>query len=292
MIKKKIRINKRITVLSVALAVVVLATTVFASGILNGKLFNQYGNPTSALNMDEPVNNNFNLLLVGIDKRNRADTVMLAAVRENSLDVISIPRNTLVDGKRLSDLFSDEDGNQKLIDAVKHELSVPVNYYAQIDLTAMEKIVDELGGVEFDVPIDMNYDDPHQDLHINLKKGVQVLDGKSACDLLQFRRGYTEGDISRIQIGQEFVKELLRQKCTSENIDKFPQIYKIVLDNIKTNYPINNPKQIMNLTSAIGSSEINFDTIPGKNEVYAGVLVYEIDRNRIENITGIFSNGL
>ena len=106
MIKKKIRINKRITVLSVALAVVVLATTVFASGILNGKLFNQYGNPTSALNMDEPVNNNFNLLLVGVDKRNRADTVMLAAVRENSLDVISIPRNTLVDGKRLSDLFS------------------------------------------------------------------------------------------------------------------------------------------------------------------------------------------
>lgn len=292
MIKKKIRINKRITVLSVALAVVVLATTVFASGILNGKLFNQYGNPTSALNMDEPVNNNFNLLLVGVDKRNRADTVMLAAVRENSLDVISIPRNTLVDGKRLSDLFSDEDGNQKLIDAVKHELSVPVNYYAQIDLTAMEKIVDELGGVEFDVPIDMNYDDPHQDLHINLKKGVQVLDGKSACDLLQFRRGYTEGDISRIQIGQEFVKELLRQKCTSENIDKFPQIYKIVLDNIKTNYPINNPKQIMNLTSAIGSSEINLDTIPGKNEVYAGVLVYEIDRNSIENITGIFSNGL
>ena len=49
---------------------------------------------------------------------------------------------------------------------------------------------------------------------------------------------------------------------------------------------------LSDLTGAIGSSEINFDTIPGKNEVYAGVLVYEIDRNSIENITGIFSNGL
>lgn len=292
MIKKKIRINKRITVLSVVLAVVVLATTVFASGILNGKLLNTYGNSTSALNTDEPVNKNFNLLLVGLDKQNRPDTVMLAAVRENSLDVISIPRNTLVDGKRLSDLFSDDGGNQKLIDAVKHELSVPVNYYAQINLTAMEKIVDELGGVEFDVPMDMNYDDPYQNLHIELKKGKQTLDGKSACNLLQFRRGYTEGDIARIQIGQQFAKEFIRQKCTAENIDKMPQIYKFVLDNIKTNYPINNPKQLKNLAGSISGCEISFNTIPGKNETYAGVFVYEIDRNSIENITETFSGGL
>lgn len=50
------------------------------------------------------------------------------------------------------------------------------------------------------------YDDPHQNLHIDLKKGTQLLDGEKACHLLQYRRGYTDGDITRIQMQQQFLK--------------------------------------------------------------------------------------
>lgn len=292
MIGKKIRINRKIAVLSVILAAAVFATTVFASGILNGKLIKPFENSAAELNTDEPVNNGFNFLLVGVDKDSRADTVMLAAIRENRVDVLSIPRNTLLNGRRLSDVYLDENGGQKLIDAVRQEFSVPVHYYAEMNLTAVQKIVDELGGIEFDVPMDMSYDDPYQDLHIDLKKGVQILDGKSACALLQYRRGYTEGDLARIQIGQRFVKEAVSQKLTAENLGKLPQICKIVSDSLITNYPLSNPKQLVDTVSSFGGSEISFETIPGKNEVYNGVFVYETDKTAAEGITKSFANGL
>ncbi len=292
MIGKKIRINRKIAVLSVVLAAAVFATTVFASGILNGKLIKPFENSAAELNTDEPVNNGFNFLLVGVDKDSRADTVMLAAIRENRVDVLSIPRNTLLNGRRLSDVYLDENGGQKLIDAVRQEFSVPVHYYAEMNLTAVQKIVDELGGIEFDVPMDMSYDDPYQDLHIDLKKGVQTLDGKSACALLQYRRGYTEGDLARIQIGQRFVKEAVSQKLTAENLGKLPQICKIVSDSLITNYPLSNPKQLVDTVSSFGGSEISFETIPGKNEVYNGVFVYETDKTAAEGITKSFADGL
>ena len=52
---------------------------------------------------------------------------------------------------------------------------------------ALIEMVDVIGGVWFDVPIDMVYDDPTQDLHINLKAGYQKLDGDKAEQLLRFR---------------------------------------------------------------------------------------------------------
>jgi len=277
MIKNKIKVSKKVAIISGVLAIIILATTVFASGILNGTFLKSYNNSLMELNTDKVTGNDFNLLFVGLDSNNRADAIMLLTVQENEIKGLSIPRNTLLEGKRVSDIVATENGDQELIDALKTTLSIPIHYYAKMDLSAVKEIVDNVGGIDFEVPMDMVYDDPHQDLHINLKKGVHTLNGEGVCQLLQFRRGYPEGDLSRIQLHQQFIKEFIKQKLNKDNIDKAPEIFKVISGNIKTNYPISNLKQDMKIISAINSNNIIFETIPGKVTMLNEMPVYELD---------------
>ena len=121
------------------------------------------------------------------------------------------------------------------------------------------------------------YNQTYQDLHINLKKGVHTLNGEGVCQLLQFRRGYPEGDLTRIQLHQQFIKEFIKQKLNKDNIDKAPEIFKVISGNIKTNYPISNLKQDMKIISAINSNNIIFETISGRVAIHNEMPVYELD---------------
>ena len=277
MIKKKLKPNKKVAIISGIIAVLILAITLFASGILNGAFLKVDNNSILELNTDKVTGNDFNLLFVGLDNNNRADTIMLLTVKENGIKGLSIPRNTLLEDKRISDILATENGDQALIDTIKTTLSVPIHYYAKMDLTAVKEIVDNVGGIDFEVPMDMVYDDPYQDLHINLKKGVHTLNGEGVCQLLQFRRGYPEGDLSRIQLHQQFIKEFIRQKLNKDYIDKAPEIFKVISGNIKTNYPISNLKQDMKIISAINSNNIVFETISGRVTLLNEMPVYELD---------------
>lgn len=170
---------------------------------------------------------------------------------------------------------------------------MPIHYYVKTDLNAVKKIVDSMDGVEFDVPTDMVYDDPHQNLHIDLKKVTQLLDGEKACHLLQYRRGYTEGDITRIQMQQQFLKELIRQRFSKEGVENAAEIIRSVSGNIQTNYPQNNLKAVGIILSAIKENNISFETIPGKLVLYNEMPMYEIEQGDAEkNIINSLSSGL
>ena len=284
MIKKRIKVSKKVAIISGILAVMILATTVFASGVFNGTFLKTYNNSLMEVNTSKLTGNDFNMLFVGLDNNSRADTIMLLVVQKETIKCISIPRNTLLEDKRISDIFATENGDQELIDTIKTTLSVPIHYYAKMDLTAVKEIVDNVGGIDFEVPMDMIYEDPYQDLHINLKKGVHTLNGESVCQMLQFRRGYPEGDLSRIQLHQQFLKEFIQQKLNQENVDKAPEIFKIISDNIKTNYPISNLEQDMKIISAINSHNIFFETVSGRVTIHNEMPVYELDLdNQISN---------
>ncbi len=276
MIKNKIRVGKKVAIISGILAVLILAITLFASGILNGAFLKTDNNSIMELNTDQVIGSDFNLLFVGLDNNNRADTIMLLTVKENGIKGLSIPRNTLLEDKRISDILAAENGDQELIDTIKTTLSVPIHYYAKMDLTAVKEIVDNVGGIDFEVPMDMVYDDSYQDLHINLKKGVHTLDGEDVCQLLQFRRGYPEGDLSRIQLHQQFIKEFIKQKVNKKNIGKAKKIFRVISKNIKTNYSVSNLNSDLKIVDAINQDNIVLETISGRTIVYNEMVVYEL----------------
>ena len=269
MIKNRANVSKKAIIISVIIALVILCGVVFASGFLNGKFINKYENELVLVNTDPRQGDDFNFLFVGMDKQNRADTIMLLSREGENLTCVSFPRYTefVVDGKRASatEILNGEYGNQRIIDAVKSALSLPITYFVKVDLTAVETLIDSVGGIEIDVPMDMEYDDPEQNLHIKLKQGRHTLSGAEACGLLQFRRsndGSGYGEQERIEIGQRVIKEFITQKLYKEFANNAPEIFKELAQNIETNYSASNLVKDIRMLDDI-NTEITFKTFSG-----------------------------
>ncbi|SHI97271.1 transcriptional attenuator, LytR family [Geosporobacter subterraneus DSM 17957] len=166
--------------------------------------------------------NRINIALLGMEGP-RTDTIVFASFDPDRkrVDMISIPRDTYyvrpgrdnAAKKKINSVYGDE-GVQGTMKAISDILAgVPVHHHIKVTYTGVERIIDSLGGVKVNVPMDMEYDDPYAvpELHIRIKKGVQVLDGKQAMSFLRFRQnnngtGYPDGDLGRIRAQQQFMQ--------------------------------------------------------------------------------------
>ena len=174
--------------------------------------------PTVSGNRKEGV---YTFLLVGTDMDDgNTDTIMVVSydTKNQDINIMSIPRDTMInekwDIKKINSIYS-RTGNSidSLANRVQKLIGFKPDFYVKVELEMFVELVDLVDGVEFDVPQDMNYDDDWQDLHIHLKKGVQTLNGKDAMGLVRFRR-YSEGDIKRVEVQQNFIKALIKE-CLS-----------------------------------------------------------------------------
>ena len=190
--------------------------------------------------VDEQSGSSFNALLIGLDKGGEhSDAIMLVHVdkEDKSIRMLSIPRDTriMLNGKKVKiNVCYRRGGADLLIEQVKALTGVGINYYAIVEPGMLAEIVDCLGGVEYEVERDMKYTDPTQDLYIDLKAGLQTLDGDKAEQYCRFR-SYLMGDITRTQSQQKFFKALFEQKLTVANAPKIREIYSIMSDKVKTN---------------------------------------------------------
>lgn len=177
------------------------------------------------------------LLFVGVDDRGSADAIFTYEMsQEGKATIYSIPRDTFVtENMKIPYLLVQENGDEKLIEAVSEITGRPVKDYVRMDLTAAEAVIDALGGVTFTVPQDMYYSDPYQDLFIDLKAGEQTLSGKDAVGLLRYRKGYPEGDLKRIEVQQAFLLELFRQKCNPAYLKEIPAVMDAIKGHVTTN---------------------------------------------------------
>lgn len=176
------------------------------------------------------------LLFVGVDNHSSADAIFTYEMSDGKVTIYSIPRDTFIaDGQRISTLLAEENGDEKMIQTVSEITARPVADYVRMDLTAVEAVIDALGGVTFTVPQDMDYDDPYQNLSIHLQAGEQTLSGKDAVSLLRYRKGYPEGDLKRIEVQQTFLLELFRQKCNPAYLKEIPAVMEAIKGHVTTN---------------------------------------------------------
>lgn len=222
----------------------------------------------------------FNVLILGGDKVNRnSDTIMLVNFSPETfkINVMSIPRDTKVKidkSYRKINYAYPHGGIELSAQTVSELLDVKIKYYVFVDTVAFRKIIDLLGGVQIDVPADMDYDDPTQNLHIHLKKGLQTLNGDQSEQYIRFRdpnhwtkeikKYYDGSDLKRIEAQQNFVKELIRQKFTLQYITRMNSIIRIVFENIETNFTLNEILKLSSYIKKINSDSINFISMPGK----------------------------
>ncbi len=212
------------------------------------------------------------------------DFIMLGQYNPNNREIalLSIPRDTnvglnSVDGKINSTKYSK--GMDKLRQNVKDITGIDVDYYISFKTSILRKLVDTIGGVTVDVPINMNYDDPYQNLHIHLNKGTQVLDGSKAEQFCRFRKnndgtGYPGGDVERTKAQQKFVMAFIEEVLKSENISKVPDLISIVLDGTETDITLDVSKQYIDDVLALRTDRITTNTIPGKGKMGRSQLGY------------------
>ncbi len=237
------------------------------------------GNPAASPSEDVMVFTRregvYTCLLTGSDQSGaRSDTIMLGMfdVKNKTASLLSIPRDTLVsyNGKnmKINAVYAKGQG-EAVAQEISEMLGVPVDYYVSVNLKAFQAIVKAIGGVYFDVPINMNYDDPYQDLHIHLKKGYQKLNAQQAMGVVRFRHnndgtGYPGQDIGRVETQRNFLAALVKQTITVSNVTKVTELINILNEYVTTNMPLDT--MIYFATAAIGmdlDTSLTTATLPG-----------------------------
>jgi LCP family protein required for cell wall assembly len=182
------------------------------------------------------INKNvYNIILAGFDDIEgsvHTDTLMVLSYNadKNTVNIVSVPRDTYCNTgwtatKKINSAYA-IGGIETLSRELKKIMGFECDYYILVSMSAMEELVEAIGGVEYDVPYRMHYRDPVQSLLIDLYPGPQTLNGKQAVQLCRWRQnndGFTgglDGDLGRIEMQQDFIIALAKQCLSIKNIAK------------------------------------------------------------------------
>ena len=240
----------------------------------------------------------YTFLLVGQDTGGggNTDTMLLVTFDSVNKEVhgMSLPRDTMINsshsgaGHRLNAVYNYNKGSdpdtqmEKGITALKREVGkltgIIPDFYVVVQWEAVGELVDAIGGVDFDVPFDMDYDDPAQDLHIHLKAGQQTLSGEDAMGLIRWRHNndYSvqdpNGDLGRVQTQQAFLKAVAAECLKPEILLKAPSLAQIFLERVSTDLSIGNLLAFAQRAAGMDAeNDVTFVTMPWTNANYPGV---------------------
>lgn len=251
----KIKISMLIKIMLIS---ILLITVLFFLVKLNKNGWNKKGMIMTTIGQEQEDIENLDpiyCLVMGVSQdisSKLTDTIMLCAYypKSQQVSLLSIPRDTFVGkNQNVADSYDKinalyQKGPEKTIEAVENITGLDINYYVVINNNALIDVVDTIGGIYFEVPIDMDYDDTSQKLHIHLKQGYQLIDGEKAEQLLRFRHNnnnttypssYGTQDIGRMRTQREFMTEAVKQVLQTKDINKLINVVKIVFNNVETN---------------------------------------------------------
>ena len=218
----------------------------------------------------------YTILLSGLDDDNGgSDTNILMAVDTVNGYVYgaSIPRDSkaIIGGKAHKINYAYNKGGTKLLaDTISEQLGIPVDYTVSVDLKGFTALVDAIGGVDFEVPINMDYDDPIQGLSIHFKKGMQHLSGADALRVVRFRHnndgtGYGSEDLGRMQTQQKFLKAVAKKMLSFENLISNPRKYAEIFGQyVDTDLSVTDLAWFGMQVLGMGVDKIDFSTLPNE----------------------------
>ena len=242
------------------------------------------------------------ILIGGLDDENGgSDTNLLVAVdaKNGKINVASLPRDTLLNVswsvKKLNNAYHHGGFSQTMAE-VSRLLGIPVDHYVTVNLQAFVELVDAIEGVDFEIPVDMDYDDPSQDLHIHFSKGLQHLAGQQALEVVRWRQnndgaGYPTADIGRIGTQQAFLRAVAEQTLQLSNWDKVGAMADIFKKWVDTDLELANLIWLGEQALTVGSGGIAFHTLPGDGAgYYKGGSYYVLDPEAVLEMVNSYFN--
>lgn len=237
------------------------------------------------------------------------DTIMLAGYNPdtNQAFLLSIPRDTFIGNNqstaggfdKINALY--QKSPEKTVEAVEKLTGLNIDHYITVKTSALVEIVNSVGGVEFDVPINMDYDDTSQDLHIHLKAGKQVLNGAQAEQLVRFRHNnngttysssYGDNDEGRMRTQREFLKVLAQKVISWKNVDKINSIATAVFSNLETDMQLSKLLNYVPYAIEFNMENLSMEQLPGASKKMNELWFYEADDEKVKNLVNEYINKL
>lgn len=297
--KKKRHIGRKILIL--LFLIVAVAGVIFAKRVhdLNGNwLAVLMGHNKQTLENLEEIK----LLIMG-ESTGMSDTIIVAKYNPKTQEAVllSIPRDTFIGNSRASansshkinSLYQAGTKPEKTLEAVNKITGLNIEKYILVDTKALRELVDIIGGVEFDVPIDMKYDDYSQDLHIDLKKGHQKLTGAQAEQVSRFRHNnngstypyeYGMEDYGRMKTQRNLIIAIAKQTFKVKNITEIGRIIDTMKNNVKTNLDFKAMKDYIPYAVNIDLNTIRTEQLPGESDKSNGIWFFFFDKEETEKI--------
>lgn len=236
------------------------------------------------------------------------DTILLLTYDTNAKTVqgLNLPRDTMMNvrtaSKRINAIYSynrgtgDEkektaNGMNALKKAVANITGITPDFYVLVKWDAVGELVDAIDGVDFEVPFNMDYDDPYQNLHIHQKAGLYHLDGDDAMQIVRWRKNNNGsnsggGDITRLSIQQDFLKAAAKKCLTPSIFLKAPELARIFTENVETDLTVGNILALAQRAYGMDpDSGVTFQTAPIADMfMYNGASLLTLDADGILEI--------
>ena len=243
-----------------------------------GYLFPEKGldnlDPSDRLNLKK------NIVVLGVDERSddvgRSDTlfVVMFDSKTKSASLLSIPRDTRVripghgwDKINHAYAYGGRELTQKTVEEL---LGLKVNNYVMVDFKGFTGLVDAIGGIDIDVEKDMYYHDDWDGFTIDLKKGRQHLDGKTAIQYVRYRD--EEGDIGRIRRQQHFMMAVYDKITSADMLLHIPGLAKQLTSMVKTDLPLSDMMDLGKaLHSMVKEKGLSMAMVPGTPKYIDGI---------------------
>ena len=298
---KKKKKHTFLKIVLILLVIIGIAGAVFAvkvhqnGGGIQGLLKTSLGHDENTVNTLDKMY----CLILG-RSQNLTDTIMLASYDPKTQEaaLLSIPRDTFVgDSKAYATAYDKinavyQTGVDNLLEDVRELTGIDVQYYLEVGTEALKDLVDEIGGVYFDVPIDMYYNDNKQGLHINLSAGYQLLDGDKAEQVVRFRHNadgstypseYGGEDLGRMKTQRAFLTAVLEQTKEKMDVNMIFDFMDIAKKYVVTNLDFNSVKDYVPYIIEFNMDNLKTATLPGTPEYANGVAIYSVNEEEAKD---------
>lgn len=304
----KFKKNKRHRKLKITLLIVVLL--LFAGGAyamrISGQLksaANKIYKPAGNGEVAKTIKNKkpFSILLLGVDTgaegrvdKGNSDTMIVATVNpeKQQVKLVSIPRDTLAQLQGAESFNMQKinaaynvGGSKMAMSTVEKMFDVPINYYITVNMGALSKMVDAVGGVNVDVPFSFAWNGS------SFTKGKMHLKGKQALDYSRMRYDDPEGDYGRQKRQRQVITSMIKSAVSLKSLANFESILNTLEDSVATNLSFDDMVSIQaNYRSA--AKNIKSDYLKGRDANIEGSS-YQIPTNdEIQRISNVLRTAL
>lgn len=251
----------------------------------------------------EPIGDNVSVLFIGVDARepdeqSRSDALLLATFNneENSVKLLSIPRDTYmyipeVDYSTKVNHAHAYGGPTATMETLENYFGVPIDYYVSLNFNAFIEVVDAIGGIEMDVPYEMEEMDSNDRKDaIHLEPGLQQLNGEEALALARTRK--YDSDVNRGMRQQEIIAQIVAQSANVSSFLRLDELISAVGTNMTTNL---NFKELTSFSNYVINTSVDIDMLNLEgdgNREPDGIWYYQGDEESRQEITEQLRNHL